>query len=86
MYDPEADDWEPGWPPSPPPPPTERGGIKVGDRVVIVGIQGQEWPADVIGFNSLPDDVVVRWTGVHPGLDRESTICRSHVREVRHAT
>ena len=67
------------------PPILERDGIKVGDRVVLIGHIDREWPAEVIGFTSLPCDVVVRWTGIRPSLDDESTVCRKQLQEVRHA-
>lgn len=77
------DEWGDYWPPEPPAPPTERDGIKVGDKIIITGLSGTEWSAEVIGFNSLENDIVVRWMDVHPGLDQENTISRSHVKAVR---
>lgn len=56
---------------------TERDGLSVGDKVLLNG----RWPAEIIGFNSLPDDVAVRWTGLRPlaALGGDSTIDRRRV-------
>lgn len=55
--------------------PTEVDGIKVGDDVLV----GNRWPATVLGFLSTHRcDLIVRWTGKRPSLDKENTICRRH--------
>lgn len=76
------DDWEYGEPSAPPAPPTERDGLKVGDDVMLVGMQGQRWPAVVEEFTHLECDLVVRWTGVRPSLNERNTVCRKHLREI----
>lgn len=56
---------------------------KVGERLVLVSHQGREYPAEVIGHNSLHCDLIVRWTGNTPSLNRVNTVCLSQLREVR---
>ena len=66
-----------------PPPLTERDGLRVGDAVILTSLYGAEWPAVIEGFNSLPNDIVVCWTGKRPSLDDRSTISRSHLQSIR---
>lgn len=62
-------------------------GYRVGDRLTLVSHWGGEWPVEVIGHTSLPDDLVVRWLGLRPGLEPgdKSTVCIAHLKEVRRA-
>jgi hypothetical protein len=60
----------------------------VGEHLVLVTSTGGEWPVEVTGHNSLPCDLVVRWTGkiplgaLGPALG-QSTVCLQHLKEVR---
>lgn len=58
---------------------------EVGERLVLVSFQGNEWPVEVAGHNSLEHDLVVRWLGKRPDLTPGglSTVCLDHLREVR---
>lgn len=74
------------WCPTRNQPPTERDGLHVGDDVLLVPHAGRggPWPARIIGFTALPDDIVVEWTGLRPFTGSgQNTISRSHVAEVR---
>ena len=66
------------------PPVTERDGPYVGDAVILTSLYGAEWPAVIEGFNSLPNDIVVRWTAA--SARRWMTATRSglsHLRSIR---
>jgi len=57
----------------------------VGQKLILVNHHGAEYPVEVVGFTSLPDDLVVRWLGLRPSLNEINTICLNHVKEVRAA-
>jgi hypothetical protein len=59
-----------------------------GERVMLVTYTGAHYPVEVIGHNSLPDDLIVRWLGLRPlsalnSRHGESTICLKELKEVR---
>lgn len=55
------------------------------ERVILVGLQGQEWEADIVSRECLPCDLIVEFTGrtSYPGFNRRATICTKQLREVR---
>lgn len=69
-------------------PPTERDGLRVGDRVLLVPMNHLgPWPARIVGFQATSECcMVVEWTGVSPSLAERNTVCRKHLAEVRPLT
>lgn len=62
---------------------------KIGDKLILVTHHGSQYPVEVTGFTSLPDDLVVRWMGVRPlsalsAHNGQSTICTKELKEVRY--
>jgi hypothetical protein len=61
----------------------------VGSRLTLLDHGGGEWPVEVVGYTSLPADLVVRWIGIRPlaalsaNRDGCSTISLDQLKGVR---